>query len=341
MHKFKGLLGVFGLIGVTALAGCSAGAPPTASPGAGVECAQASIAVLDDDAQRTALYAIEQGIVTSDLIPSVKVSFLQIPALIQASGSGQFNYVQSSLNGLVLARENGGADLRIVAFVNANTGGGLAMFTRKGSDIESPADLEGKTLATPGFGSAGTVMGQIVLDEKYGIDANLEGGSITWVELDPATMLNALKAGDIDAMMVAQQGAWIASNDPDLTTLTQVDQDFYEIADEAWPIGAVVVADGEFVDANLDCVNEFQRMLRESVDYATENHSEYEQEIADVSGVPAAYIDYWWQDDHYRYGGVVDDEWKGWASEFYRLAYEHGLIPVDQDVDEITVDPAE
>ncbi|MDT0183947.1 MqnA/MqnD/SBP family protein [Microbacterium sp. ARD31] len=295
--------------------------------------------MLDDDSQRSAFYAIENGLVESDIVPGIEVNYLQIPALIQASGTDQFNYTQTSLNGVVLARENGGLDLRVVAYALAHSGGGLAIYTREDSDISSPADLTGHTLATPSFGSTGTLEAQLVLADKYDLDAALEGGAVSWVELDPPTTLNALKSGDIDAALMWHQGGWNASNDPELTKIAAIDQDFKEIANGAWPIGVAVVANGEFVDANLECVNEFQRMYAESVAYAEENHADFAEEISATSGVPVEFIDYWWDDSHYMYGGVVDDEWLGYADEFYKLAADQGFIPVYPDVDEITVIP--
>lgn len=343
-HLFTAMGFVGALAVLTACAGPAAETPDETNTGApseaAVQCEPATLAGLDDDSHRTAFYALENDLVKSEMIPSVEVEYLQIPALIAASGTGQFNYTMTSLNGLILAREAGGLDLRAVAYSLAHSGAGLALYAKADSGIESAADLAGLRVATPSFGSTATLEAQLVLAEKYGIDAALEGGDITWVELDPPTQLNALKQGDIDVALMWHQGGWNASNDPELEKVAAIDAEYAEIANGAWPIGAAFAATGEFVDANLECVNEFQRMLAESVAYAEDNHAEFAEEIASVSGVPVEFVEFWWQDDHYMFGGVADEEWLGYADQFYKLAAEHGMIPVYPDVKEITVQPA-
>lgn len=344
--RMKRLPLAMGLVcAVAVLSACSdssdddAGASGSGSGAAGASCDSVSLAGLDDDSHRAAFYALENGQVKSDLIPDIDISYLQIPALIQATGTGQYTYVMTSLPGMVNAREAGGLDLRPVAYSLAHTGDGIALYVRADSDIKSAKDLAGKRLATPSFGSTATQEAQIVLAEKYGLDPATEGGDITWVELDPNTQLNALKQGDIDVALMWHQGGWTASNDPELRNVAQLDVEFKDVANGAWPTGAAFVADGEYVDDNLDCVHEFQRMLSDSVDYAKEHSADFADEIAEESGVPAEFINFWWQDGGYQFGGVVNDEWMTWVGEFYKLAAKHGFIPSEPDLQKITVMP--
>lgn len=72
--------------------------------------------------------------------------------------------------------------------------------------------------------------------------------------------------------------------------------EYRDLADGAWPISAAVVADGEYVDANLDCVHEFQPMLAVSVGYAKEHSSEMAAQVAEESDVPAEFVEFRWQD---------------------------------------------
>lgn len=341
MAKEKYLLALGCTVGVAALlTACTSGESTTPTSSAGAECAPATLAGLDDDSHRAAFYALENGLVESDVVPSVEVSYLQIPALIQATSSGQFDYVMTSLPGVVNAREAGGVDLRAVAYSLAHTGAGLAIYVKADSGIESPEDLAGKRVSIASFGSTATQEAQIVLEDKYGLNAALEGGDFTWVELDPPTQLNALEQGDIDASILWHQAGWIASNDEGLDNIAQLDVDFSELANGAWPIGSAFVASGEFVDANPECVAAFQTLLADSVAYAEENHEEFADEIADETGISADFINFWWQPENYQFGGVADETWLGYAREFYSLAYDHGFIPVNPDLAEITVIPA-
>lgn len=339
MHK-KTQFAAIGVVGALfALAGCTS--PPAAAPSEGANgdlvCEPMSLAGLDDDSHRAAFWALENDLVTSDAIPSITVSYLQIPALIQATGASEYDVIMTSLPGVVLANERGGLDLRIAALSLAHSGGGLSLYGKKDSGIETAADLAGKTVATPSFGSTGTQEAQMVLAEKYGLDFALEGGDITWVELDPPTILNALEKGDIDAGLLWHQAGWLADRNPEMKKIAQLDVEFKEIANGAWPIGAAFVVQGEYVDANLECVNEFQDMLEESVEYAKNNVTEFSQELAAQTGVPAEFIEFWWEPENYMFGGVVNDEWVGYAREFYELAAEYGSIPVNPDLDKLII----
>jgi len=111
--------GVFGCL----VSGCSGGSDAGSEGGAaGAECEAISLATLDDASHRAAMYAIETGKVESEVVADVRVDYLQIPALVQATGSGQYDVLSTSLSGLILAREASGQDLRIVGFGGAHTG---------------------------------------------------------------------------------------------------------------------------------------------------------------------------------------------------------------------------
>jgi ABC-type nitrate/sulfonate/bicarbonate transport system substrate-binding protein len=306
-----------------------------------ITCQPITMATLDDDSHRAQVYGIESGEVTSDIVTDIEVSYLQIPALVQATGSGQFDVLTTSLPGLVLAREASGLDLRIVALGGAHNGGGMALYVPAGSDIQSPEDLSGATLGTFSFGSSSTLQAQLVFAEKYGLDFPLEGGEITWVELDPPTLLNALEQGDVDVAMLFYQSAWLADQSDDLRKVAQLDEDFAEIADGALAIGSAFVSEGPWVEDNLECVSEFQRMMDESIAYAETNIASFSGEIAEQSNVPAEFVEYWWEPENYVFIGVPDDESTAWVQTFYDLAHEHGAIPVSPDVEELVVHPSE
>lgn len=292
----------------------------------------------DDDTLRAAFYAVEHDRVDLGAIDDVKIDWLAIPALIQATGSGQYDYVATSLPGLANARD-AGLDLRPLAYAIGHTGGGLALYVSAQSGIRSAADLAGARLATPSFGSTGTQQAQIVLGEGYQLNVPLEGGDVTWVELDPPTILNALKQGDVDAALLWNQGGWLAEQDTGLRKITQLDDEYEKITGE-FPVGAAFVGYGEDVDADPKCANEFQRILRETVAYADENHEAFAGEISAASNVPVDYVNYWWDPAHYQFGGVADEKWLAGAEAFYAAAVKQNLLPKVPDLTQITLQPA-
>lgn len=302
-------------------------------------CEVMSVATLDDPTQRAAMYGMEKGEVTSDTLPGVDVEYLQIPAMLQATGSGQFDVLSTSLPGLVLAREASGLDLRVLGFQTAHTGGGMSIYTRKGSGIESAEDLEGRTLGTYSFGSTSTLQTQLVLADKYGLDFPLEGGDIDWVELDPPTLLNALQQGDVDAALLFFEAGWKAEQDPELTKVAQIDEDFREVSGGAWPVVSALMADQELIQAQPDCISEFQNMLDKSVAYAEDNIEDIAAEVSEPSGTDPEFVVESWQPDNYRFGGSPSEEWVGWAQAFYDLAYEQDAIPTDPTLADLVITP--
>lgn len=80
------------------------GPPPTIAPEG--ERATVSLAVLDHPGRRAALYAIEQGIVTSDSV-DLDISYLSQSALMEAASAGQFDVVETSPTAVALSVERG------------------------------------------------------------------------------------------------------------------------------------------------------------------------------------------------------------------------------------------
>jgi ABC-type nitrate/sulfonate/bicarbonate transport system substrate-binding protein len=289
---YKGVAGA--AVVMFALAGCGGGDDDDdVSGGAAARCDTYSVATLDDDSHRTAFYAIDKGHVKSSVIGRLRVDYLQIPALIQATGAGQYDVVQTSLPGLVQAREQGRQDLRVVGIVLAHTGGGMKTYVRSDSNIRSGRDLKGKTVGVFSFGSTATLQSQLVYAKKYGLDSKLEGGDVKWVELDPPTLLNALDKGDVDAAVLFHQVGWQAAKSGKYRVVVRNDVEFREISG-AWPIGSALTIEPDQLKKKPACVREFQRMMRESGDmpYPRESGAagfrERREQIVDLFGASDA-----------------------------------------------------
>jgi NitT/TauT family transport system substrate-binding protein len=324
---------------VPLLVACGSDDEPGAE--ADASCETVTVATLDDDSHRAAMYAIDEGLVTSDVVKDVELEYLQIPALIQATAGGQYDVISTSLPGVLLARQASGQDLRIVGYGAVQAGEGMAIYVKEGSDISSPEDLAGRTLGVPSFGASTTMQTQMVLAEGYDLAFPLEGGDISWVELDPPTLLNAVQKGDVDAALLFYQAAWEADRAGGLAKIAQVDQEYSELAGGTLPIGSVFVADGEQIDANPECMEAFQALLEESADYAESNIADFAGEIAEVSGVDAEYVTYWWDPAHYQFAGAPDAEWNESAEQFYELAVDNGVIPEAPDLSTLVSTPAD
>jgi ABC-type nitrate/sulfonate/bicarbonate transport system substrate-binding protein len=301
-------------------------------------CPSYSVLTGDDDNQRSAFYALEEGIVTSDIIGELDIEYTTIPGLIAAVGTGQYDATLSSTPGVVLARA-GGVDLRVLGVQLSHTGGGFKMFVREDSDLQSGADLAGRTLGVTAFGSTATIADRIILSQEFGLDSELEGGDVNWVELDPPTLMTALLRGDVDAATLFHNFGWEALENPDLRILVESDTFFREITGD-FIAGAAFVVEADQLDepGGRECAVEFRRMLLESVAYVENNLEEVAEAIAPVSGVPAEFIEYWWQPENHEYGGGIDDVWLDRAQNVWDEAHELGILPEPPDIRDIIIE---
>ncbi|SIT84366.1 ABC transporter substrate-binding protein [Microbacterium sp. RU33B] len=117
-------------------------------------------------------------------------------------------------------QKSNGQALHVIAGAAAN---GAALVVREG--IDTPADLEGMTIATPSLGNTQDVAARHWLKEE-GFSTDTEGGGDVQIQpQDNATALTALQIGDIDGAwvpepwatrMVEEAGAHVLVNEPDL-----------------------------------------------------------------------------------------------------------------------------
>ncbi|HWI30811.1 MAG TPA: ABC transporter substrate-binding protein [Microbacterium sp.] len=307
------LIAVAGL----ALASCSGGGESTAptgqaSGGSAVSCEDFSVAVVDDDLRRSALYAIENEEVDTTAFPGLEISYLALPALFQATATGQYDLIEGSLIGVPQARGQG-IDLKIVALSSGNKApddatGVVGIYVMDDSPIRSAADLAGKTVGVTSFGSTGTFYEQVILDENYGLNSALQGGDVRWTELDPAQLVIGLERGTVDAIVGYSYVSWLMGQDEDkYRQLTNTTAEWRELTGGN-NVSAAFQALGTQIEERPECYTAFQAMLTESIDYARENVSDIAATVAETTGFPAEYVEFQWGDT-YDYVGNLDEEW--------------------------------
>ena len=297
-------------------------------------CETFAVATLDDDRTRAAFWAIETGDTRSENIGSYDIVYTTVPALIEAAGTDQFDVTETSLPGVVNARERGGLDMRLVAVGGAHTGGGGKIFVRTDSGIDEPGDLDGATLGTTSFGSTSFMVARLVLEESHGLDA-AEEGPISFAELSPAPLLNALEVGQVDAAYLQHEAGWLAMENPELEILVDVDNEYRELTG-AWPYTSAFVTTGDVLDERGECVREFQADLERSVNTARDQIADIAPQIAEELGSDEDFLVYWWG-DAYDFGGSTGQQYLDGAMAFWEFAARHGEIPTVPDLEEILV----
>lgn len=146
----------------------------------------------------------------------------------------------------------------------------------RGSKLKTGADLNGKTVAVT------TLSGTLQLCAASWIDKT--GGdskTVHFIELPNSEMVAALKAGRIDAAMLAEP------------TLTQARNDVEEMGDAfaaiapRWTLG-VFVASKAWVRANPDAVHRFVEAMVETARWANTHRADTAKILAPVSHIDPA-----------------------------------------------------
>jgi NitT/TauT family transport system substrate-binding protein len=204
------------------------------------------------------------------------------------SGSLDATYIGPSPTITAYAQSQGG-----VRVLSGATSGGASLVVSP--DIKSAADLEGKTLATPGLANTQDVALKTWLKEQ-GYDVSPDGtGDVTVLNQDNSLTVQTFKTGDI-------AGAWV----PEPYASQLVAEGGKTLVDEAdlWPDGQFVttqlIATTQFIDEHPDLVNSLLSAQIEAEQYVNDNSDEAKQVVGDFiadvtqTPIPADVLDSAW-----------------------------------------------
>ncbi|NLC36550.1 MAG: ABC transporter substrate-binding protein [Alcaligenaceae bacterium] len=218
-----------------------------------------------DDAQAIAAY--EGGYYEKHGLDVELVEFTSGTDLIKAIVGGQLD---TGVLGFTNAASwsSRGADLKVVGGAQH---GFHAIVVREDANIESVADLKGKTLASQREGStADTVLRGVVLK-----DAGLEPGDVNVLGVSPQVAVQSLVGNRVEAAFLFEPQARIAQ-------LVAPVKQIYEIG-EVWPFPCMVVITSgdvlkdrkEAVWKSLDAQNEAIELLQNKPDEAAKLIASY------------------------------------------------------------------
>lgn len=270
----------------TAAPAADAAAPTTAAPAASGESTTVRLAYFPNLTHAVALVGTARGTFQEALGPNVSLdlkTFNAGPALIEALFAGEIDigYIgpNPAINGYVKSE---GAALRIVA--GASSGGALFV-VRPEANISSPADLDGKSFATPQLGGTQDVALRYLVQEN-GLTTADNGGTVTILPTQNPDILTLFQKGEID-------GAWVP--EPWATRLIQEGGGEVFIDErETWPDGKFVtthvIVSTAFLNEHPDLVEAFLRGHVDTVEYiaanAEETKSLVNQEIERITTKP-------------------------------------------------------
>lgn len=183
------------------------------------------------------------------------------------------------------------------------------------SDIETPADLAGRTLAVNTLANIGEVTIREAFEGQVDVDA------IEFTELGFGDMLPALEQGQIDA-------AWVVQ--PFVTQAIEagakvVSYNFEETEPELQV--ALMFTSASYAEANPEAVEGFRRAYARSVEYATDNEAEVRQVLPSFAGIDESVAEAMslpiWPSD-------VD---RGSVEAMSARMVKYGIIPEEPDYD--------
>lgn len=304
----------------------AAAAAPALALLSGPACAKETVtyAYVLDTAQEAVLYGIRNGRVTSDLI-EIEAKPLAIPALIQATASKQYDVIETATLAVPRAALQG---LNLVILSTAlrfrKDCEDDDVWVSASSSIKIPADLRGKTLGVAAINSTGATLVRFALWKKHGLNVQLEGGDIKFVELPPPALMTALATGKIDAASQIFDQTYLAEKNGEIRAIVRVANDLHELYG-LYMIPAVNVSYPEKLAARPQAFQEFSRMLKASSDYALSHLDEVTAALAQQTHQDPGYFKWWSERDTASPENVTDEDIKAIAKTF-ELAKELGIL---------------
>ena len=150
----------------------------------------------------------------------------------------------------------------------------------KDSDVQAPADLEGKTVAVNTLNNIGPVTINNAM-EKAGADYT----KIKYVEVPFPDMGAALETGRVDAAFTvepAYSGAVAAGARPLFSSYVETAPNLTV---------ATYFASKQYIAEHRDVVQRFQRAMGKSLEYAAANEAEVRAVVGEYTQIPAAVTD--------------------------------------------------
>ncbi|MFD4423010.1 aliphatic sulfonate ABC transporter substrate-binding protein [Agromyces sp. NPDC058484] len=257
-HRRRGAAAAAAALAALALAGCASNPAPGAGAAEPEELAKVRFGYIADfNGASIAAIAEDQGLWEKHGIDVETPVFTNGPLQIQALGTNDldFGYIGP---GAMWLPASGQAE---VASINA-LGNADRVIAQPG--ITSIEDLEGKKVAVPEGTSGDMILTMALKDAGMTID------DVEKVAMDPATVVAAFSAGQVDAA-----GIWyplidtIQEQVPDLEILAE-NEDY----DDQVAFPSAFVASPAFVKENPEATERVIAVIREAIDFRAENLDE-------------------------------------------------------------------
>lgn len=229
-----------------------------------------------------ALYMKATGSMEEALPDGMKVNWTAFnagPAEVEALFAGDIDIGYIGPVPAVTANVKSKSDVKILSGVSK---AGAVLVKSPEAEIQSAADLDGKTVAIPQIGNTQHLC-LLKLLEDNGLSPADKGGTVNVTAVENADVMNMMDQGNIDAALVPEPwGTTLEKNG------AQIVLDYDEVYKGGdYPV-AVVVVRSEFMEENPEAVEAFLAEHEKVTDYITANVPDasavVNKEINDATG---------------------------------------------------------
>jgi NitT/TauT family transport system substrate-binding protein len=222
------------------------------------------------------VYALKTGKVSSPAV-EVKVVDLPIPALLQATGTKQYDLIETTVLGVPTALERG-LDGQIVATAGIVRGGRYLM-VKKTSQYNSVEDLKGKIVGMTALASTASAHLRLVLAKKYKLNVALENGSFQWVDLPMGTLPTALLRDQVASAFLFHTPALKSLQSGDFRVLMDMPKEYRELFGVD-PLTSVILSYKSTTAERGAAIREAIGLMRASAQWAESHRDEVYAAIA-------------------------------------------------------------
>lgn len=248
------------------------------------------VAYQDEAIHHAVFWALKHGKVTSATV-DVELHALGIPALVQATGTKQYDILQTSNLAIPRLKEKG-LDAVIIATAVQHKEEANGIFVHKDSSIKSPSDLKGKTLALDGLGSAHGMLTRLVLWKKYGLNIAAKGGDLQYQDAPTSNIPALVQQQKVAAGVYSHYANYMSRRNPEFRLILDPEKAWREIAGVPG-VTSVFATYGEHLKKKGDAIREALRLMQESRKYLESHRDEVVTAITKEYKVEKEFVDYW------------------------------------------------
>ena len=241
------------------------------------------------------VYPILTGKVESNDV-DVKISFLSIAGLNQASATRQYDVIHTTSLSVPRATAQGiPMSIIAVSLRYPKNGDGGDIWVKADSPYKTIADLKSHTIGTYGLNAGGFTNVRQVLALKYGFNAKLEGGDFHFVELPAPALLAALQSGRIDAATLVHAQIYKARIAGGFRSILRVQPDLFSMFG-VQVASLVLAAYNDQLAAHPEAYKAFLKLLQQSMSYLKSHEDEVFKAVGAQQHIDPAYFRMWFSD---------------------------------------------